>query len=294
MTPRPQAEVRRLALAVAAITLLLAVVALASRGHRFVGGSAEQRRLSSDFVDYLVSLALAFGVIALVTVGLVAKWGRVETSMLGGKAKRSLLRRIFPWAFLLFVIVVLAFAHPRIRLPGLSSHDQKPTPAATTRHAGAKRNEKQAGEPEHHLRWLPVALLLGTGLSAILAAGVVRWQREREDGEDLPLAEALSDVLDETLDDLRGEGDPRRAVIAAYARMERTLAAYGLPRRSFEAPLEYLARVLAELSASERSVRRLTDLFERARFSRHEIDVPMKDDAIAALTSLRAELVGTT
>ena len=45
------------------------------------------------------------------------------------------------------------------------------------------------------------------------------------------LAEALADVLEETLDDLRAERDPRRAVIAAYARLERTLAAFGLPRR---------------------------------------------------------------
>ena len=38
------------------------------------------------------------------------------------------------------------------------------------------------------------------------------------------LLPALADVLDETLDDLRAEADPRRAVIAAYARMERALA----------------------------------------------------------------------
>ena len=58
---------------------------------------------------------------------------------------------------------------------------------------------------------------------------------------------ALADVLDETLDDLRAETDPRRAVIAAYARMERALAAYGLPRRPSEAPDEYLQRIFADL-----------------------------------------------
>jgi hypothetical protein len=37
-------------------------------------------------------------------------------------------------------------------------------------------------------------------------------------------------------------------------------------------------------------VRRLTLLFERAKFSSHEVDATMKEDAIATLASLRAEL----
>ena len=51
-------------------------------------------------------------------------------------------------------------------------------------------------------------------------------------------------MLTETLDDLRSEPDPRKAVIGAYAKMERTLAARGLPRHESEAPEEYLARIL--------------------------------------------------
>ncbi len=72
--------------------------------------------------------------------------------------------------------------------------------------------------------------------------------------------------------------------------MERTLAARGLPRRETEAPLEYLGRVLDAVQASAHSVRRLTQLFQRARFSTHEIDAGMKEDAIEALSGLRAEL----
>ncbi len=61
---------------------------------------------------------------------------------------------------------------------------------------------------------------------------------------------ALADVLEETLDDLRAEIDPRRAVIAAYARMERALAAFGLPRSPSEAPDEYLQRIFVDLDVS--------------------------------------------
>jgi hypothetical protein len=37
-------------------------------------------------------------------------------------------------------------------------------------------------------------------------------------------------------------------------------------------------------------VRKLTQLFQRARFSTHEIDTGMKEDAIEALSGLQAEL----
>ena len=72
--------------------------------------------------------------------------------------------------------------------------------------------------------------------------------------------------------------------------MEWTLGAAGIPRRASEAPLEYLARALSELDASGPAVRRLTDLFEWAKFSQHEPDESMRDDAIAALEAVRDDL----
>jgi len=127
---------------------------------------------------------------------------------------------------------------------------------------------------------------------AILAAVLVRPK-----GRQMPELEArkeLERMLDETLDDLRRERDPRRAVIAAYARMERSLGSYGLARRPAEAPLEYLGRVLAELTGSAAAARRLTALFERAKFSEHSIDARMKEDAIAAVGAVRDELRALT
>jgi hypothetical protein len=74
--------------------------------------------------------------------------------------------------------------------------------------------------------------------------------------------------------------------------MERALGAHGLARRPSETALEYLARALTSLHVGRPSVERLTALFERAKFSRHEIDGSMKAEALAALSSLRDELAG--
>ena len=130
-----------------------------------------------------------------------------------------------------------------------------------------------------------VVALIGSAYAARL---LMRNAHEPE----LPVdpAEAVAAILDDTLQDLYDERDPRRAVVAAYSRMERALAAHGLPRQESEAPAEYLERALEELSASASSASRLTRLFEWARFSDHPVEPGMKTEAIQALEAVRDEL----
>ena len=97
-------------------------------------------------------------------------------------------------------------------------------------------------------------------------------------------------MVDAALDDLRAEPDPRRAVVAAYARMEAGFDARGHGRLAHEAPLEYLGRVLAEAEAPPAPVSRLTALFERAKFSRRDVGLPAKEEAIACLVAIRDDL----
>jgi Domain of unknown function (DUF4129) len=101
---------------------------------------------------------------------------------------------------------------------------------------------------------------------------------------------AVQAVIQDSLDDLERESDPRRAVIRAYSGMERELARHGAGRRPSEAPLEYLARSLSVMRVSRGAGERLTGLFQRARFSEHTIDETMKREAIGALTAVRDEL----
>jgi hypothetical protein len=149
---------------------------------------------------------------------------------------------------------------------------------------------EQRYEPE--FAWVPVLIVVALATAGVAAAW---WsskarRRARGAGTEPTFAEALDDVLAETLDDLRAEADPRRAVIGAYARLERALAAYGLPRKPAEAPLEYLGRTLAGAEVGPVAVKRLTLLFERARFSQHAVGPEMKDQAIEALETVREDL----
>ena len=158
---------------------------------------------------------------------------------------------------------------------------QDPTDA-TTPAPGAYEPEFATG---------PVLIVLGLLVVAIAAWVIAYRARRRRLGPlEESLVPALADVLDETLDDLRAEADPRRAVIAAYARMERALAAYGLPRSPSEAPDEYLQRIFADLEVSRRATSRLTALFTWAKFSSHDVAPEMKQEAIEALEAVREEL----
>jgi Domain of unknown function (DUF4129) len=104
------------------------------------------------------------------------------------------------------------------------------------------------------------------------------------------LTEQLEEAIDEGLEELEADTDPRRAVIAAYARMEWALARVGLPRAPHEAALEYLDRLLGMLDARGPAARRLTELFQVAKFSDHLVDAEMQREAIGALTELRDNL----
>jgi hypothetical protein len=138
-----------------------------------------------------------------------------------------------------------------------------------------------------------VALTVAAAVA--LVAGlvlVVVWRRNRPEATALrPGREReIAEALDWSLDDLRREPDPRRAVVAAYARMERLLGEHGVRRHRWEAPLEYLRRAVAGLRGGESSIQELTSLFHEARFSPHTVGEPERARAMEVLTTLRQEL----
>lgn len=279
---------RRTLLTVGGVLLALAVVALASRGATPVG-EAGTRRPSQRLIDYAISLYL---LLMVVGVGMYAYILLLRRDVMAEAAKRRKKKNPIV-GFLVFLIAmgVLAVIVRQMSVDGGRGGDSPIARALRPRiPTGTSTDTTQRFEPQFAL--LPVLVVSGVAAAAIAAFALsARARRRALGGDDTgALAEALADVLEETLDDLRAERDPRRAVIAAYARLERTLAAFGLPRRPAEAPLEYLERVLGALSVTAPSVRRLTMLFERAKFSQHEIGTQMKDEAIAALQTVQDEL----
>ena len=95
-----------------------------------------------------------------------------------------------------------------------------------------------------------------------------------------------------TLLDLESGTDFRTAVMACYQRMCSLIAARGVARQDVLTAREIEGLALAELGLSREGVDGLTDLFEEARYSTHEIGLAQRDRAIECLTSIRRELEG--
>ena len=273
---------RTLAVA-AAVIVLVAVVAVASGGST-PSGAVGAHRPSEGFLDAIVSLfVVGMAIATVLVVVMVSFFGRYQPDGSARKRKDPVQSVVtFIVAMVLLTIVVRSLAGsvgPRLRPPA-------PQGAA----GGGGSDAQPSGYEPDFVVWPVLAV------AALAAVAVVAWwlaargrRRAREPLRTTP-AEALADVLAETLDDLRAERDPRRAVIAAYARMERALAASGLPRDPAEAPEEYLRRILSDVAVTSRAATRLTSLFAWARFSGHDVRPEMKDEAIETLEQVQREL----
>jgi hypothetical protein len=270
----------------AALLALLAIVGLASRGHLAGAGGGRTRHVSTDIVlEYFLLLLVLGTLVLLPVIFMTFRQARDEPDTLP-KRGNWMLR-------LLIATTLIAVAlTTRALIRHLHHHHGQSPPGNPFKGIGNKIPQARPSTREAHFDLAPVIVVFSVAAVAVAAGAFfyVRARRRRRPNA-ARTAVALSDALDESLDDLRREGDARRAVIAAYARMERALAACGLPRRASEAPLEYLGRVLRDLlRASAASVARLTDLFEHAKFSQHEVGTDMKEEAIAALVAVRDEL----
>jgi hypothetical protein len=268
------------------VTVLVAVVALVARG-RPLGSGGGRGGLPLSFWDYVYTTIVIVAVPTLLAVGIAAMFVRRQR-----RKPQSLRAYILRSAVFFALLVLLEFFVVRHLHPHIHGHlaPREPVtglvptpsngrhPASTTRHA-------------LHFRWDELVVVLGILFLLAVVVAIVARRSRRSPRTGLEIApEMLAAALDESLDDLRADPDLRRAIIAAYARMETALGAAGIPRSPAEAPLEYVERALLSLDTSAAAVRSLTDLFEWARFSQHEPEPSMRDDAVDALSAVRDEL----
>ena len=266
-----------------AVTILLVLAGAASHGRPLRPGSGTGP--TATFFDFVATTTLLFAIAMAVIVAIALRAARV------GRQARPRTRRNLVAVLLYFFASVLVayllstntFIH-RLHRVIQQTHPAQAQPGEPRPARASPRGLRNA-----RIRWDEVAIVLvivgGIGVYLLLSRPERRALRAVGRSR-----RALAAALDESLDDLRRDPDVRRAIIAAYARMERALGYAGLPRAPAEAPYEYLERSLVELDASAGAARRLTDLFERAKFSQHEPAESMRDEAIEALVAVRDEL----
>ncbi len=268
-------------IAVAALVVVAGIaVGAASRPHS-VDVSLSAAQPGEAAVLILLVLAGAIGL--LLGANRYPMWGRNPHGAVGVVTPKS---RI-PWAvravLVLLPIAVVAFALAAAKR--FSRGDESPLPVLPQPAIPANGAEASGGAATLVVACIVVALTAG------LVAAVLF--RNTSLAVHVPVAarqDAATQILDEGLDAMLAERDPRKAVIAAYVAMERALARRGSARRPHEAPTEYLTRVLGVAPSRAGDLGELVRLFELARFSKHTVTASMRETAVDVVRRLRADL----
>jgi hypothetical protein len=266
-----------------AVTALLLLAGIASHGRPLSGGRGSGP--TATFFDYVATTLVIFAVVML---------GIVIWLLLGDRTGTTPApqRKSYLLSSIAMLIGAIAFSFV-INRHGFLERLRALEAKANKKHQTSQPLQVK-GEPDTvrnpRLRWdeLGIVIALFAGTAVVLFASRKAKRPHRRFGSRREDTVALA--LDESIDDLRSDPDLRRAIVAAYARMELALARAGLPRHPAEAPFEYVERALRALETSAGAVHRLTSLFEWAKFSQHEPEPAMRDEAIDALVAVRDEL----
>ena len=286
-----KAQRRTLEVALVALGLvgLLVLVGIGARaGHPFGSARLHQREVPARVGNDLFTLfVIVYGVATAVLIGAFLTLRREEWH----RPESHWIRNLFVSLTILLALSFLGYEIARV-----THYHGAHIPPQQARGRGSGRPftlpNRPAPKTPAKFDWEFAAALGGLVLLvvAFLAARARREEEPEPEQERHALDDVLAQVVRETIDDLRGDVDPRRAVIAAYARMERILARHGYARRPAETPYEYLERVLIELRVAPDAVRELTDLFELAKFSSHTIGGELRERALTAFVAVRDDL----
>jgi hypothetical protein len=275
---------------------LLFVVALGSRAVPLSSAALDRSAASppAHLTQYLALLAAPAAlatIIALVFV--LIPQGRSGEGEDEGPV--TAFPRMQPWMRAGAIAVVVAMMAVPVALAiwasGTSTDQPRPGPTGSrgASSAGVAEPSRASAAP-FEWSWIPVAIVATTAGFGLVALVMVRRRRPVAVRPAVASATRVRRGLVDSIAALRAEADPRRAVIAAYARMEHDLSTLGISRRISETATEYLDRLLVRLDVSPSSAVRLTDLFERARFGHRSVDDGMKSQAITCLEQVVAEL----
>lgn len=299
---------------VVAVIVLLIAVAASLRGY-LPGGQRVDREPPHSGAS-LVYVAALLGVsLAVVAASLIARLRdpRQAASSASPTPKRfadasgrPAWRVMLIGAAVLLVWLVLLWLLSRYLGPhDIEQPQSRPPSSATVPPPGdpAPRPESGDGGTDrdvlHYLIGGTVALVVMLVASAVVA----RWRRAPEprsaatqaSGEPAPVTAAASSLARAAESGLAEVEDPnhepRQAIIACYAAMERELGRFpGAAPRDFDTPTEVLTRAVEYGALHVDNATELVTLFEEARFSPHVMTETHRGRAADVLQLVLAEM----
>ncbi|OBF21770.1 hypothetical protein A5725_13360 [Mycobacterium kubicae] len=299
------------------VVLLIALVIVAAASLRGYLPPHEGKRLADSGENramWAAIIAMLAGTLAILTVAIIARLRDPRTvapsagqlpELLGrGKERPSwrvvLIGLALVVAWLFFAALLSGLAAP----PDVDVNAPPPDPSGSPPATGTA--PARTPQPAHKRTGDTLGILLATTvpLLVLLVAGAVAATRRRRTpaatGAATPaeapappsgsgaLVRAAEVGLAEIADHSR---DPRAAIIACYAAMERELANVpGAVPQEFDTPSEVLARAVQQRALHADNAVQLVNLFAEARFSSHVMNEGHREVAVRVLELVLDEL----
>jgi hypothetical protein len=297
---------------VVAVIVLMIIIAASLRGYLPGVERAPRQRPSGDGSS-MVYIAVLLGFSLLIVA--VALIGRLRDPRKAAASADALSER-FSWgggrpgwrvlaigAAVLVVWLLAVWLLSRfIVLHGGGQVPKAPPPTAPTpaNNAGRPPLPPEAGRDRDVLNLLVASTV---ALLVLIVVGIVASRRRRigEPAEPLgppplsvPVApsESLVRAAEIGLAEIADlSHEPREAIIACYAAMERELRRVpGAVPQDFDTPTEVLARAVENHALHVDNASQLVNLFEEARFSPHVMNESDRESALGVLQLVLAEL----
>ena len=276
-----------------AALLAVAVIGLRARGafsHR--AGFALTGAGGSAMIE-VFAVAEGAGLIAGVIVLALLLWPRRRKHDDEGERQRW--RAPLPWwAKTLGVLLALAiYLAPPVILIAERGRRPVTSPPLTPPLVALPGTGHQVTASQGSLMWPFVAGMIIAAVAVLVLATRSRLRRHR-DGTSGPgrvrAAASLAEGLRAGSDALAAGGEPRQAIIACYAAMERGFAAAGSAPAAADTPAEVLGRARRAGIIRSGSAEVLTGLFRRARYTTQPMTSADSGAAATALARMRADL----
>jgi Domain of unknown function (DUF4129) len=273
--------------AVVAVLLAVTVTGLRARGTFAHGGNQTAAGASGAVLATVLSAAEGLAVIAFIVVLASARPQRQPKS---DDDEEEPWRPNIPWwakaagVLLAVAALVTPFAVLFTRKP--RQLGPRPLPSGPPKISLGHGATSSAGDV-----WpLIIGMVIAIAIVVALTLPARRKRSARARPEDRTRLAMLLDSLAAGSHALSAGGEPRAAIIACYAAMERGFAAAGSAPAVADTPAEVLARATVAGLVRPEPAETLTGMFRRARYSTYPMTSADSRVAADALTQMRSDL----
>ncbi len=278
-----------LSLAVLAVLLLVVVALSAAEEWAFQESTGESRIVVPDTpfpLAYVAMAAIAILIVCVLALRIGEQKPRPE------RRSRSALR---PLAVALTLLALWAMFPPlQTFVTDLIREGDESGQTEVETKRDSEKDEEPATIETRRSRPLGWAVVIAFLLAAVAVLAALVVLLRQNPGPAPPrrrrAPRSLLRDIEASEMDLRTIDDPRAAVIACYSRMQKAVSGAGFDRRESDTPFELLERLTVDERIPHGIARRLTELFETAKFSLRPVDESMRMQALDCLGQVRGAL----